>query len=134
MVLTLPQDPDAVVDGPEEPEAVKADAETRAVAAFEAVLRDAAHIQYDHYLLYYTRKSVCIPALATADEGQITSWAGCWRARATAQGRAGTSIWSCLVSGLPVTCGRELMRWQGNRWRRLRQRGRCVSVGGCHAI
>ena len=50
------QDPDAVVDISEEPESVRTDAETRSMAAFESVLRDASNIQYDHYLLYYTRK------------------------------------------------------------------------------
>ncbi|KIP02601.1 hypothetical protein PHLGIDRAFT_130658 [Phlebiopsis gigantea 11061_1 CR5-6] len=47
-------DPDAVVDGSDEPESGKTDAQGRAAAAFEANLRDAANIQYDHYLLYYT--------------------------------------------------------------------------------
>lgn len=50
------QDPDAVVDVSDEPESAKTDAETRAVTAFESVLKDAANIQYDHYLLYYSRK------------------------------------------------------------------------------
>lgn len=50
------QDPDVVVDVSDEPESVKADAESRSLAAFESVLNDSAKIQYDHYLLYYSRK------------------------------------------------------------------------------
>ncbi|GJE96162.1 hypothetical protein PsYK624_123550 [Phanerochaete sordida] len=46
-------DPDAADTVEETPEA-KADAEARALAAFQAVLNDAPQIEYDHYLLYYT--------------------------------------------------------------------------------
>ena len=50
------QDPDAVVDLSGEPPEVRADAEMRAAKAFQAVLADGANIQYDHYLVYYTRE------------------------------------------------------------------------------
>lgn len=35
---------------------VRNDAETRSAAAFQAVLSDSANVQYDHYLVYYTRE------------------------------------------------------------------------------
>jgi len=46
-------DPDAVVDAAETPSDERQSAEKRAQAAFEAVLADNAHIQYDHFLIYY---------------------------------------------------------------------------------
>ena len=58
-------DPDAVLEeegevgegvGKEDEKEVKEQAETRAAAAFQAVIADAANIEYDHYLLYYTRE------------------------------------------------------------------------------
>ena len=55
------QDPDAVVDLSKEPMDVRTDAEARAAKAFQAVLADSANIQYDHYLVYYTRK--CLKTL-----------------------------------------------------------------------
>ena len=53
-------DPDAVLEPGDDDKAGdgKAEAETRAAAAFQAVIADAANIQYDHYLLYYTRESL----------------------------------------------------------------------------
>ena len=54
--LSLGQDPDAVVDLSSEAPEVRAEAGSRSAAAFQAVISDAANIQFDHYLLYYTRK------------------------------------------------------------------------------
>ena len=51
-------DPDAILDLSNEPKDARADAEGRAAAAFEAVIGDAANIQYDHYLLYYSREAL----------------------------------------------------------------------------
>ncbi|THG95455.1 hypothetical protein EW026_g6202 [Hermanssonia centrifuga] len=47
-------DPDAVVDLSEEPAVLRTNAESRAIAAFEAVISNNANIQFDHYLVYYT--------------------------------------------------------------------------------
>lgn len=44
------------MDNADEPPNVKADAEARAFSAFQAVLDNARNIQYDHYLLYFTRE------------------------------------------------------------------------------
>ncbi|KAF7799194.1 hypothetical protein EIP86_010425 [Pleurotus ostreatoroseus] len=104
-------DPDAVVDLSKEPAAVRADAETRAAAAFQAVIADAANIQHDHYLLYYSRAHPSPPIyllspltarflflgldLPAGSTAQTTSSASCWRARATRRPRGGTSSSSC---------------------------------------
>lgn len=53
---SVEQDPDAVVDLSGEAPIVRNDAETRSAAAFQAVLSDSANVQYDHYLVYYTRE------------------------------------------------------------------------------
>lgn len=46
-----------MVDLSGESPAVRTEATARSAAAFQAVIADAANIQYDHYLLYYTRGS-----------------------------------------------------------------------------
>ena len=109
-----------MVDLSKEPPAVRADAETRAAAAFQAVLSDAANIQHDHYLIYYTRAHpflyACFPEplLTHRPAAQTTSSGGCWRARATRRRRGGTSISSCLVCVFfpAVVHRRPLLRWR----------------------
>jgi hypothetical protein len=58
----FPQDPDCA-ETVEIPEAERRPLEQRALTSFQTVLDNASHIQYDHFLVYYTRKcgSACFP-------------------------------------------------------------------------
>ena len=49
------QDPDSVQEDAEPKESDLKATEARAQASFEAVLENAHRIQYDHFLIYYTR-------------------------------------------------------------------------------
>ena len=50
------QDPDAVYDAEEKLPVSQPEAQTRALAAFDAVFAHGAKIQLDHFIVYYTRK------------------------------------------------------------------------------
>jgi hypothetical protein len=84
VLIATVQDPDAVVDTKTKASISKAEAETRAVAAFEFIFANGPKIEFDHHLIYYARKFITgfkllsLPQLTLLETTNLVAFRPAW--------------------------------------------------------